>query len=203
MAREKSAQSPLSKRMLVNIQRDQTTATPRVIWAHEMPILEAIHGEGNVKEVNPEDLDEGYKPKFPASFSIHNRVEGIPPKPSESLGIGYVFIGDPGNEYDRMRACYGLRLLDSGQLGEPWVEYIYGRFLSGQFRTIVGAPTLEDVPPAQLRQLLKEYGYSVPVAGFDSTDAERKNAAQAERTFNALDKPSLVKLAQEYGVELA
>jgi len=191
-------EKPLSKRVLVLIKREQTTATPRVVWRHERPILEAIFGDGNAEEIDPETMNEGYTPKASPQLLIHNKKQDIAAKPSEAAGVGYVFIGDPRAEYERLVAAYGMH----PEIKESFAEHVFGRFQSGMFATIVGSPTLEDLPEQQLRDLISAYGYTMPEATYQSDDDERKQATQARAHFLALSHAELVKTAQEYGVEV-
>ncbi len=194
----KSASGALSRRVLVNIKRDQTTATPRVVWAHEVPILEAIWGEGNVQHVEPATLDEGYSPKASASMLVHNRAQDAFRRPSESLGLGWVFCGDPRAEYDRLAACYGMH----PEIKQTWVENVFDRFQKGTFQAVVARPDLEDLPEDQLRTMLLQSGYQLPIVTYESSEAERAAASKARKEFEAADKAALVKLADEYGVEM-
>ena len=88
-ASESIAPKVLSRRVLVNIRRDQTTATPRVVWQHELPILEAIYGEGNVPIIEPDTLDEGYTDKPARELLIYNKEQDKIPRPSEASGIDF------------------------------------------------------------------------------------------------------------------
>lgn len=199
MARPKAAPDAiLSRRVLVNVKRDQTTSTPRVVWAHEIPILEGIFGEGNAPVVDVKTLDEGYSAKPTPDLLVHNKTQDVTRRPSESLGIGWVFIDDPRAEYDRLAECYGMH----PEVKQPWVENVYGRFQAGTFAQVIGKPTLEDFPADQLRALLFAYGYKLPEAGYESTEAERKAASTAAAEFAKLPAEKLHELAEQYGVEV-
>lgn len=201
MARPKTAQTDsadVSRRVLVNIKRDQTTATPRVVWRHEIPILEGIFQEGNVVEIDPTTLDEGYNPRASADLLTYNKQQDVFRRPSESLGLGFAFVGDPRAEYERLGACYGMH----PEVKQSWVENVYGRFSSGLFARTVGTPDLKDLPEAQLRQLLISFGYTLPIVNYESTEAERKAASAEAAKFQTLPKDELLKLAADVGVEL-
>jgi hypothetical protein len=96
----------LSRRVLVKIRRDQTTSTPRVVWHHEYPILEAIHGEGNVEIEDATVADEGYSPKPAPDLAIFNKLQDKIHRPSETLSLGFVFFGDHRSEFDRLCNLY-------------------------------------------------------------------------------------------------
>lgn len=196
MPRKPSDERHLSRRVMVNIVRDVSTSTPRVVWAHEIPILESIFQV--VREVEPDTLDEGYVATPSAALMPYNKTAEANRKPSESLGLGFVFVGSAEAEYDRLANCYGRH----PEVNQPWVENIYGRFSGGTFSNVIGNPELSDLPADQLRELVMAYGYSLPSATFDSTDAERANATAALKSFKAMTREQLVKLAGEVGVQL-
>lgn len=169
----------LSRRTLVLINRDQTASTPRVVWAHEMPILEAVFGEGNVRVQEPEQLDDGFSSKLSPELLIFNKKQDPVLPPSLTQGLGFVFIGDPRVEFDRLCNLYGRH----PEVNEAMAENVFGRFQTGQFTKLVGAPTLDDLPDDQLHGLCVSYGAS----------AEQLKEAGGD----------LVKLACELGVEIA
>jgi hypothetical protein len=191
-----AADNLVSRRVLVNIKRDQTTTTPRVVWAHEVPILELVWGEGNVTVVEAEEVDEGFRPRAAPDMLVHNKTQDEFRPPSESLSLGWAFITDHRAEYDRLADVYG----NVPETRTPYVEAAYGRFGSGMFARTLGQPTLEDLLPGQLRALLLEYGYTLPVVTYESSEAERKAGLDAIRKFNQAPKDELLKLAEDFGV---
>ena len=164
---EPEASALLSRRVMVNIVRDQTTSTPRIVWAHEVPILEAIFTA--VRPVDPDTLDEGYTDRPSADLMPYTKNPDKPRRPSESLGLGFVFLGSPEAEYERLAAAYGRE----PETGRPWVETIFGRFSAGTFERILGRPTVEDLPEAQLREQIMLHGFSVPQPSYEASEAER------------------------------
>lgn len=193
-----TSEKQLSRRVLVNIKRDMTEITPRVIWQHEKPILEELFGEGNITEVDPSTLDEGYNPKASPAMLIYNKTQDVVQKPSETQGIGFVFIGDPAVEYQRLAEVYGKHKDENVLL----VEKIYGREQSGQFRRLMGSPSLNDLPEAQIRSLILGYGYA-PDTHKDATQEEKQATLAARRALAEMKHDGLVKLAEEVGVEIA
>jgi len=189
---------PLSRRVLVNIKRDQTTTTPRVVWQHEVPILEAMHGEGNVQTVEPETLDEGFTPRASVEMLMHNKRQDAFRPPSANLGLGYIFTGNVRAEYERMANCYGSH----PTVAESWCENVYGRFQGGTFASIIGTPELEDLPQAQLRQLLIDFGYQLPIADYKDSEAVKDAAVKGHAAFRDMPTVELMKLAEAHGVEL-
>jgi len=188
----------LSRRVLVNIKRDQTAVTPRVVWMHEIPILEQIFEEGNVVMVNPEALDEGYSTKQTPDMLAHNKKQDPIKRPSESLCLGWVFVGNPQAEYERLSACYGRHL----EMPISNCEHVYGRFQTGAFQKLLGLPELADLPDDQLRELIKAWGFEIPQTDTKSTPEQIEKAAEARAKFNTMTTDELVALAVELGVEV-
>lgn len=195
-AKQEDADRPLSRRVLVNIHRDKDMqVVPRIVWAHEVPILEAIHQ--TVREVDPSSLDEGYTDKPKREMFPWNSNAEVPPRPSAALRLGWVFVGDPEAEYDRLAQCYGMH----PEVKQPWVENVYGRFSGGAFRSLLGRPRLDDLPEDQLRSMILDGTfYSLPTITYDAPDDERRAAEQRIKAFRALKREDLLKLAEEAGV---
>lgn len=188
----------LSTRTLVVVSRDQTAATPRTVWAHEIPILEAIFGEGMVRVQEPEALDEGYNPKPSPELLIYNKQQDKIRRPSETQGLGFVFVGDPRNEFERLCSLYGRH----PDVNQPYAEYIFGRFDSGKFKSLVGSPDLADLPDDQLRALVTQYGF-IPTVGERASDAEKQAQVDRQRELAEASNEALLKIAAELSVELA
>lgn len=188
----------VSRRVLVNVKRDQTSATPRVVWQHEVPIMEAVFGEGNVVEVDRELLDEGYTSRVSPSMLVHNKKQDAPARPSAAAGLDFVFIGNAQAEYERLGLVYGKH----PEINQTFAENVFGRYSTGMFAKVVGSPVLADLPAEQLRGLILSYGYSLPVTSKDSTAADKAAAADAHATFYGLQRTDLVKLAEDVGVEI-
>jgi len=189
--------SVVSRRILVQVDRDMTDKAPRVIWAHELPILEAIFGEGTLKEIEPSKLDEGYTEKIPSSQLIYNKQQDKVRKPSEVAKLGYVFTGDPRAEFDRLVNAYGRH----PDVNEAFVEHVYGRFQTGTFSQTVGRPTMEDLPDGQIVELIEAFGF-IPVLTDKPTDSEREAYQAARKRLYGANRAQLLKLAEEVGVEL-
>lgn len=188
----------LSRRVLVTIKRDMTEVTPRVIWEHEKPILEELFGEDNIQEVSADTMDEGYNPKASPSLLPFNKTQETVQRPSETQGVGFVFIGDPAVEYNRLAEVYGKHKEENVLL----VEKVYGRMQSGTFARLMGKPTLHDLPEAQIRSLILGYGYA-PDTHKDATAEEKQATLVARKALSEMKLDNLVKLAQEVGVEIA
>jgi hypothetical protein len=152
-----------------------------------------------VREVEPETLNDGYKAKASADVMPFNKKQDHIKPPSENLRIGWVFIGDARSEYERLCAGYGRHV----EVNQPNCEHIYGRFNAGKFRQVLGAPTLDDLPDDQIRDLILSYGHSLPLVTHESSDGERVASEKAWAEFRGMNHAALVKLAEEVGVEIA
>lgn len=187
----------LSRRVLVSISIDTTAKTPRAVWQHELPILEAIHGEGNVPIIEPEVADEGYSPKVSADLLPWNKTQDQVRRPSETLGLGYVFYGDPRAEFDRLCSMYGKH----PDVNEPYAENVFGRFSSGTFAKLLGNPELEDMPDEQIRGLVRDFGY-VPIYDKDAPESERQTFREKQKALLSANREQLLEFAAEVGVTL-
>lgn len=188
----------LSHRVLVNVRRDVYTTTPQIVWQHEIPLLEEIHGEGNVTEVSPEAMDEGYQARPSPDLLPFNKKQDQIAKPSTTQGIGFVFFGSAQVEYNRLVGSYGRHM----EKPIPNVEAIYGRYQDGNFQKVVGQADLTDLPQAQLIELIKAYGF-LQEASFDASNEEKAAAAKARAELLAKTAPELVKIAESLGVAVA
>ncbi len=198
MARNATAQDKiLSRRVLVNVTRDMTTSTPRAVWQHEIPILQALFGEEEVVVVDPASMDEGYKARPSPDLLIHNKTQDLVGKPSESIGLNHVFIGSPALEYERLVSAYGRHK----EINVSLAEHVYGRFQEGRFSAVTGGAELVDLPDSQLRDLIKSYGYLHEVS-YEAEKAERDAAIKQRNELMAKKHEDLVKLATEVGVTI-
>lgn len=191
MARKSAADKVLSRRVLINIKRDALETVPRIVWEHEIPLLEEIHGEGNITRPDPKSMDESYTAKASPDMLVHNKRQDVIKPPSETAGIGYVFAGDPRSEHARLGEVYG-KMAEENRLV---VEHVYGRFQEGRFSLVVGAAELEDMPEAQLREVIISHGW-LPQTSKESTDAERREASDARRKLFEMPHAELVTLAE-------
>lgn len=187
----------LSRRIHVIVKRDITSHASATIWQHEKPILEALFGEGNIAEVPGETLDEGYTAVVRPDMLIHNKTQDKIPAPSESHGMGFVFIGNPTAEYERMATAYG-RLKDEKR---DTVEVVYGRMQDGRFAALLGQPTLDDLPAHQLRGLILDYGYA-PIPHKDASADEKNAVFKLRKELADAGRPALVEIAQRLGVQI-
>lgn len=199
MARQPAARSDkrISRRILVNIRRDMTEVTPRIIFEHEKPLLEELHGEGNIKDVDPATMDEGYNPKPRADMLPYNKTMDLVARPSVSMGLGFVFIGDANVEFQRLEAAFGKHPKENVSV----VEKVYGRFQDGRFAALLGIPDMDDLPEAQLRSLVLDYGYA-PEPHKDAGPEEKNEAWAKRKALATMGHAELAKVAQDLGVEL-
>jgi hypothetical protein len=194
---EPTSDKILSRRVLVEIKIDQTTVTPRAVFQHELPILEAMHGEGNAKVIDAEVADEGYVAKLSADLLPWNKTQDKVRPPSETLGLGFVFTGDPRAEFDRLCSMYGKH----PEVNEPYAENVFGRFATGTFAKLLGSPTMDDLPDEQLRSLVRDYGF-VPVYDKDGSEEDKKTFRAKQKQLLEAGRADLLKFADELGVTL-
>jgi hypothetical protein len=204
--RAAASRASLSRRILVTIDQGMTIKTPKVIWEHELPIFQEVHGggaeegEGGAVSVveDPEAfLDKDHKPRQRLDMLQHNKRQDDLTKPSEAAQLGFVFIGNPKEEWDRLAAAYG-KCDDEDKLV---VERIYGRARELRLAAMLGKPSLKDLPIPQLRQLIVGTGYVVDVAK-DTPEAEKPAVLARRKEFLELDVAGLVKLADAEGVAI-
>lgn len=190
----------LSTRIAVLVKHgtDINTAIPKVIWAHEVPLLEEIHGRDRVEEIPTSKLNEHFRQKATADLLIHNKAQDGFIPPSDALGVGFVFTGDLENEYHRLVGVYGKHK----DIDISLVEHIYGRFQSGQFESLIRPGQIEDMPNAQLRQLIRGHGY-VPGIDKDSTQEQRADSVAKHNEVNNAPRERLVELAEELDASYA
>lgn len=187
----------LSRRVLVIIDREMTAKTSRAVWQHEIPILEAVFGEGKVALVDPTVLDEGFNRKVSPDLLPYNKVQDPSALPSQSAGLNWVFVGDARTEYDRLGMVYGS-MPEEKRL---FVEAVYGRFQDGRFEAVVGLAEVEDLPEPQLRDLIKGYGF-VPAVALDSPDSDKAAARAKQKALQEAGQAELLAMADELGVTL-
>lgn len=104
----------MSKRVLVRVDRSMTDKTPKLVWEHEIPVLEEIHGKDTVIVEDPSKLDK---------------------MPMDHYGIGEEFkCVSVGDEFGRLEAVYGMH--DKVELSV--VEKVYGSLAEGRFEEALG-----------------------------------------------------------------
>ncbi len=149
----------MSKRVLVVVTRagqgsNMTDATPVVVWEHELPILELVHGQEPEVIEDPEVLvDQAVKVRTEKDGAKTFRPQLVE-QAKEALGLGESFTTDPQEEYDRLARVYGMH----PQVRMPMVERVYGRFEDGRFAKALGVEALEDMSLAALRERCEKLG---------------------------------------------
>jgi hypothetical protein len=119
---------------MVTIKRGPTDTIGKAVFPHEIPILEEIHGEGNVERVTDTDPDgrrlmrTALRGKGPVV-----RAEVFPeddPLADPTIEMKHFDPADnPREEYQRMVQVYGMHI----EQPLPNVEVVYGRFQEGRF----------------------------------------------------------------------
>lgn len=103
----------MSKRVLVVVDRSMTDKTPKIIWEHEIKLLEEIHG----CEITPVDVTK------------------LDKMPMDHFGIGETFkCASIQQEYDRLAVVYGMH----EKVEMSVVEKVYGTPDEGRFARAVG-----------------------------------------------------------------
>lgn len=188
----RNALIPRRVAVLVRQRLDNNTHTPKIVWQHEVPLLEAIHGEGNVTDIPNDKLNEHFKAKASADLLPWNKSQDAFMPPSDALGVGFVFTGNLEAEYERLASVWGKH----PEINVTMVEHVYGRFQTGKFAELFQPGSLEDMPVAQLRQVIRGHGY-VPIVDKDSTAEQRKEAETRHRELGTATRERLLELAQE------
>ena len=107
-------------RVLVLVTRDMTETIPATVFVHEVPILQAIHGDDGVNFApNPEKIMAGTTEALVLPGEREKQVERM--LASEEI--------DSGEEYQRLIQRYGLH----SDVPIPYVEYVHGRINSKQW----------------------------------------------------------------------
>lgn len=140
----------MSKRILVLVQRagggtHVTDQTPTIVFEHEVPLLEEIHGEGSCEVVEYDqilDREVVTKRKEQIDYIV------------KANHLGENFMGDPFEEYQRLSIKYGMH----PDVRMAVVEKVYGVFREGRFTKACGATSYEEMPMAQLREICEELG---------------------------------------------
>jgi hypothetical protein len=142
----------MSKRVLALVQRsgngsNVTDRTPTVVWEHEVPLLEEVHGEGAIEVI--EDIDDLLDKSI-----VRGRKENIE-HIVKTHGINDVFHGDPFEEYQRLATKFGQHT----EVRMSVVEKVYGAYRDGAFKTACGGgEDYEEMTIHQLRALCDELG---------------------------------------------
>ena len=107
-------------RVLVLVTRDMTETIPATVFIHEVPILQAIHGDDSVNIApNPEKIMAGTTEALILPGEREKQIERM--LSSEEI--------DSGEEYQRLVQRYGLH----SDVPIPYVEYVHGRINSKQW----------------------------------------------------------------------
>lgn len=140
----------MSKRILVLVQRAGggthiTDQTPTIVWEHEVPLLEEIHGEGSCETVEHEQiLDREVVTKRQEQINYIVKANRL----------GETFTGDPFEEYQRLSMKYGMH----PDVRMAVVEKVYGVFREGRFTKACHVLAYEEMPMSELREICEQLG---------------------------------------------
>lgn len=126
-----------------------TDRTPCIVFEHEIPLLEEIHGEGSVEVIddNNDLLDKEIRKDRASQIEHIVKVNRL----------GEKFDGDPKEEYDRMAMKYGQHI----EVRMSNVEKVYGSFGQGRFTQACGVISYEEMTMAELKKACEELGIEV------------------------------------------
>lgn len=141
----------MSKRVLALVRRSGggtsiTDTTPTVVYEHEVPLLEVIHGEGAVDVI--QDTDQLLDPEVRKDRA--KQIEHI----VNVNKLGQEFEGDAREEYQRLSIKFGM-CADVPQLV---VEKVYGVFAEGRFTRALGVRDYDSMSMSELREACEELG---------------------------------------------
>lgn len=107
------------KRIMVLVRRGIAESTPVIVFCHEYPLLQSIHGEESVTIVNDPDR------------IIAQSTEGLTKEQRETQIEEMLSPQDmdSADEYNRLVQRYGMH----PEVAVPTVEYIHGRPNSNQW----------------------------------------------------------------------
>lgn len=138
---------PKTPRVIVNVKRGPTDTIGKVVFRHEIPLLEEIHGEGNVAVIT--DTDPDGRKLMRSALKGKGPVISVEEFPEDDLGADATVImkhfdpaDDPREEYNRMELVYGRH----AEKPMSVVEAVYGRFQEGRFTAAVRGDMVRGKP---------------------------------------------------------
>lgn len=151
-AAEKAVGNRYIPQILVNVRRGLTDNTATLVYPWEVPILEIVHGEGNVVQDETKESARWLKiteVNIPKD-TILETVQGDKLKPAMAFDPSV----DIQAEYMRMVGKYGMH----AEVRMPNVEYVYGQFKTGQFEAAVLENLPEELREGREARILQENG---------------------------------------------
>lgn len=177
--------------IIVHVRRGLTDNTAAMVYPWEVPILEIIHGEGNVVESDESDVETtAYMKRSP----VNQPVDTVLPllNGAEEIREAYDPSRDIAGEYGRMINKYGMH--PDNPL--PVVEYVYGQLKTGQFEAAV-----LDCMPDSLREgreaTLLADGGADGMSGAQVRTALDKRKIPFQRTASVTKLRKILNLALE------
>lgn len=139
--------------VLILVRRGLTDDTATMVYPWEVPILEVIHGEGNVREAEGPETAKWL------------RMTGVN-QPADTVtelhggGVKTAQAYDPSlditAEYGRMEQKYGRH----AEMPQSNVENVYGPLKNGQFEAAVLENLPDDLREGRVARILMESGAS-------------------------------------------
>lgn len=132
---KRAEQKEYIPQILVIVRRGITDSTPVLVYPWEVPILEIVHGEGNVEEAGGAETE-----RWLERTGVHQPRDTVIEMHGggEQVRESYDPTVDIAAEYGRMGEKYGMH----SEVAVANVEYVYGQFKTGQFEAAV----LENIP---------------------------------------------------------
>lgn len=109
------------KRIMVLVRRGIVESTPVIVFCHEFPLLQAIHGDENVTIVTDPDRIIAHSTEGLTKEQRASQIEKM--LSSQEM--------DSAEEYNRLVERYGMH----PEVSVPTVEYVHGRPNSQQWLT--------------------------------------------------------------------
>jgi hypothetical protein len=147
----KPAVSPYIPQVLVTVRRGLTDSTPVMVYPWEVPILEIIHGEGNIIEENNAETERWLKRtgvNVPRDTVVELHAGGT--KVTEAYDPSI----DIAAEFLRMQQKYGMH----ADMPQSNVEFVYGALKTGQFEAAVLENLPEELRAGREARILREGG---------------------------------------------
>ena len=131
----------------VLITRDPMEKIPVIVPAHEVPILENVHGQDAVTELTLTPKEARQLAKL--DEALRERIENERKAAADEEGNEYSPMSVKElieNEHLRLEGKYGMH----PEVKMPHVEHVYGRVTTGALKAAMGLTTVKASKPSPL-----------------------------------------------------